>query len=85
MITHRPLRHNQPGGDLYDAGSVQRGDEHFPPKCLDTSRPSPDGEYPVVAFWLISRTVSTDSYASFAEYLEQSLAADLEVIREEQE
>ena len=62
---------------------IERGDEHFPPMCLDTSRPGPDGEYPVVGFWLLSRKVSTDSYASFAEYLEQSLADSLEVIRDE--
>ena len=62
---------------------IERGDEHFPPMCLDTSRPGPDGEYPVVGFWLPSRTVSTDSYANFAEYLEHSLATSLEVIRDE--
>jgi hypothetical protein len=64
---------------------IERGDEHFPPKCLDTLRPDVNGEYPVVAYWLITRTVSTDSYPTFADYLEQSLAADLEVLREEQE
>ena len=63
---------------------IERGDEHFPPMCLDTSRPAPGGEYPVVGFWLTSRTVSTDSYATFAEYLEHSLATTLEVIRDEQ-
>jgi antitoxin YobK len=62
---------------------IERGDEHFPPMCLDTSRLGPDGEYPVVGFWLISQTVSTDSYANFAEYLEHSLATSLEVIQEE--
>ena len=62
---------------------IERGDEHFPTMCLDTSRREPNGEYPVVGFWLPSRTVSTDSYASFAEYLEQSLADSLEVIRDE--
>jgi hypothetical protein len=62
---------------------IERGDEHFPPMCLDTAQPAPDGEYPVVGFWLRSRTVSTDSYASFAEYLEERLAALLEIIRDE--
>ena len=61
---------------------IARGDEHFPPACLDTSRPGPDGEYPVVAFFLTSRTISTDSYANFAEYLEDDLANSLEAIRE---
>jgi cell wall assembly regulator SMI1 len=61
---------------------VARGDEHFPPICLDTSRPGPDGEYPVVAFFLMSRTISTDSYTNFAEYLEEDLANSLEAIRE---
>jgi hypothetical protein len=62
---------------------IERGDEHFPPMCLDTSRLGSDGEYPVVGFWLISQTVSTDSYASFAEYLEHSLAMSLEVLQDE--
>ncbi|MDY3558418.1 SMI1/KNR4 family protein [Gemmata sp. JC673] len=62
---------------------IERGDEHFPPMCLDTSRPGPGGEYPVVGFWVVSRTVSTDAYTNFAEYLEQCLADSLEVIREE--
>lgn len=62
---------------------IERGDEHFPPMCLDTSRPDANGEYPVVAFWLISRTVSTDSYPTFADYLEHSLACSLEAIRDE--
>ena len=61
---------------------IERGDEHFPPKCLDTSRPGPDGEYPVVAYFLMSRRISTDSYANFAEYLEEDLANSLEAIRE---
>jgi len=64
---------------------IERGDEHFPPMGLDTSRPGADGEYPVVGFWLISREISTDSYANFAEYLEESLASSLEVIRDEQD
>jgi hypothetical protein len=64
---------------------IERGDEHFPPMCLGTLRPDANGEYPVVAFWLTSRTVSTDSYPTCADYLEQSLAADLEVLREELE
>lgn len=63
---------------------IERGDEHFPPMCLDTARPGPDGEYPVVGFWLLSRTISTDSYANFAEYLERSLADNLELLRDEQ-
>jgi hypothetical protein len=63
---------------------IERGDEHFPPMCLDTLGPGPNGEYPVVGFWVISRTISTDSYANFAEYLEESLATSLEVIRDEQ-
>jgi hypothetical protein len=62
---------------------IERGDEHFPPMCLDTSRLEPNGEYPVVGFWLRSRTISTDSYAKFAEYLEQSLATSLELVRDE--
>ena len=62
---------------------VERGDEHFPPMCLDTSRRQPDGEFPVVGFWVVSRTASADSYPSFAEYLEHNLACTLEVIREE--
>lgn len=63
---------------------IERGDEHFPPMCLDTSRREPDGEYPVVGFRLPSRTISHDSYANFAAYLEHSLATSLEVIRDEQ-
>jgi hypothetical protein len=63
---------------------IERGDEHFPPMCLDTSRRELDGEYPVVGFWLPSRTVSHDSYASFATYLEHSLVTSLEVIQDEQ-
>jgi antitoxin YobK len=61
---------------------IARGDEHFPPKCLDTSRSNSDGEYPVVAFSLMSRSISTDSFANFAEYLEADLAGSLEAIRE---
>jgi antitoxin YobK len=64
---------------------IERGDEHFPPMCLDTSKPGTEGEYPVVGFWVISRNVSTDSYANFAEYVEVELATSLEVIREESE
>jgi hypothetical protein len=62
---------------------IERGDEHFPPMCLDASRLGPDGEFPVVGFWLTSRTVSTDSYTTFAEYLEHSLATSLEAIQDE--
>jgi hypothetical protein len=61
---------------------IERGDEHFPPMCLDASRPQPDGEYPVVGYSLISHRVSVDSYPSFAAYLEESLAGSLEAIRE---
>ena len=63
---------------------IERGDEHFPPMCLDTSCPALDGEFPVVGFWLTSRTVSAVSHATFAEYRAHSLATTLEVIRDEQ-
>lgn len=61
---------------------IERGDEHFPPLCLDTTTSGPDGEYPVVGFWVTSRQVSTDSYPSFADYFERSLEASLEAIAE---
>ena len=61
---------------------IARGDEHFPPMCLDTSRPGPEEEYPIVAYFLMSRRISTDSYANFTEYFEDDLANSLEAIRE---
>jgi len=50
--------------------------------CLDTSRPGPEEEYPIVAYFLMSRRISTDSYANFTEYFEDDLANSMEAIRE---